>query len=88
MELKILEKKKGRLVFELANANHTLCNALRDELWNDKQVTVATYAVRHPLTSTPRFILETAGEPMKALQEASKRLQKKNKELEKAFAGL
>ena len=46
MELNFLEKKKDRLVFEIPGADHTLCNALKDELWNDKGVTVATYAIR------------------------------------------
>lgn len=89
MELNILEKKKNRLVFELKGADHTLCSALRDELWNDKDVKAATYAIEHPLTATPRFIVETGTQdPIKAIQDASKRLQKANKDLQASLAKL
>jgi len=87
MELNILESKKGRLVFELHGADHTLCNALRDALWNDKTVTAATYAIEHPLKAIPKFIVE-ATDPLKALTTASQRLQKTNKELQAAAAKL
>lgn len=81
MELIILEEKKGRLVFELTGADHTLANMLKDELWNDKSVTVATYAIEHPLKPVPRFIVES-DDPKKSLLDASARLQKKNKDVQ------
>lgn len=81
MEMNILEEKKGRLVFELTGADHTVANMLKDELWNDKTVTVATYAIEHPMKSVPRFIVES-DDPKKSLLEASSRLQKKNKEVQ------
>lgn len=87
MELTILENKKGRMVFELHGADHTICNALRDELWNDKTVTVATYAIEHPLKAIPKFIVE-ATDPLKAVGAASQRLQKTNKELQASIAKL
>ena len=85
MELNILENKKGRLVFELRDADNTVCNALKDELWNDKTVTVATYSIEHPLKAIPKFIVEAA-DPLKALAAASQRLQKTNKALQTAVA--
>lgn len=89
MELVVLEKKKGRLVFELSGADHTLCNALKDELWNDKDVTVATYSIEHPLTAKPRFIIETEKEDAAAaLLEASKRLQRRSKDFASAISKL
>jgi DNA-directed RNA polymerase subunit L len=84
MELNILEEKKGRLVFELHGADHTVANVLKDELWNDKNVTVASYAIEHPMKPVPKFIVEAA-DPKKALAEASKRLQKKNKDMQAAL---
>lgn len=87
MEIIVLEKKKDRLVFEIKGADHTLCNALKDELWNDKDVTAATYAIDHPMKGIPEFILETkANDPVKALQAAIVRLQKQNKELLAVFS--
>ena len=83
MELNILEDKKKRLVFELKGEDHTLCNALRDELWNDKSVKVSAYNIHHPLVGTPKFIIETDGtkQPKKALKDAIARLKQKNSDL-------
>jgi len=87
MEMNILEEKKGRLVFELEGVDHTFCNALKDELWNDKTVSISTYAIEHPLKPKPKFVLE-ANEPKKSLKEASVRLQKKHKELQTSIKKL
>jgi DNA-directed RNA polymerase subunit L len=82
MEINVLEDKKKRMVFELKGEGHTLCNALREELWNDKDVTVAAYNIDHPLIGLPRFIVETSDkEPKVALKDAISRLKKKNSEL-------
>ena len=83
MEVKIIEDKKKRLVFDLKGEDHTLCNALREELWNDKSITVSAYNISHPLVGIPRFIVETDGkkQPKKALKDAIKRLKKKNSEI-------
>lgn len=89
MELKVLEKKKNRLVFEIKGADHTLCNSLKDELWNDKDVSVAAYNIGHPMKAIPKFILETKkNDPVKTVHAAVSRLQKQNKELKTAFAKL
>jgi DNA-directed RNA polymerase subunit L len=82
MEINVLEDKKKRLVFELKGEGHTLCNVLRDELWNDKSVKVSAYNIAHPLVGIPKFIIETDGKaPKKALKDAIARLKKKNSDL-------
>ncbi len=87
MELNLLEKKKQRLVFELPGADHTLCNALKQELWNDEEVTAATYAVKHPLKPTPRMVLETKQQEATAvLAAAIGRLKKEYKSVGTALA--
>jgi DNA-directed RNA polymerase subunit L len=88
MEINILEEKSKKLVFELKGENHTLCNALREELWNDKAVTVSAYNISHPLVGVPKFIIETDGEkePKKALKDAIARLKKKNADLAKQLS--
>ena len=80
MEINVLEDKKKRMVFELNGEGHTLCNALREELWNDKDVTVAAYNIDHPLIGVPKFIIESE-DPKKSLKDAISRLKKKNSEL-------
>jgi DNA-directed RNA polymerase subunit L len=79
MELKVIEKGKKRLVFDLVGADHTFSGALKKELWNDKSIKVSAYNIEHPLIGIPRFIVETdEKDPGKALLDAVKRLEKKN----------
>ncbi len=81
MELKVVEEKKGKFIFELPGADYGLVGAIRKELWNDEATKAAGYSVEHPLIGVPRFLLETSGEePRKVLRSAIKRLKK---ELEK-----
>ncbi len=89
MEINIIEDKKKRLVFELKGEGHTLCNALREELWNDKSVTISAYNISHPLVGIPTFIIETSSKsPKKALKNAITRLKKKNSTLLKKVKSL
>ena len=78
MEIKILDDKKNKLIFEVKGADHTLCNALKTELWNDKHIKIATYSIRHPQISMPQMVVETDGEesPKSALLSAVERLHK------------
>jgi DNA-directed RNA polymerase subunit L len=82
MNVKILEDKKKRLVFELEGSDHGFCNALKQELWNDSAVTIASYTIEHPLVGVPRFIVETNAEkePKAVLKGAIARLRKNAEE--------
>ena len=88
MEIKILDDKKSKLMIEVKGADHTLCNALKAELYNDKHVKIATYSIRHPQISVPQIIVETDGEesPRNALINAVERLHKTNAKFKKEFA--
>ena len=87
MKLKIIEDKKNKLIFELVGETHTFCNALKQELWNDKHIKVASYNIAHPLVGVPKFVIETDGseKPKKALTEAAKRLKKVSDKFKTAF---
>lgn len=87
MDIKIIENTKNRLVFEIPGANHTLCNSLKTELLTDKDVEIATYAIRHPLIGIPKMIIETKGAttPKKVLDKAVSSLKDKNKEFMDLF---
>jgi DNA-directed RNA polymerase subunit L len=91
MELEIKEQSRNRLVLELKGGDVTLANALRQELWNDKDIKNAGTHVPHPLVGIPRLIVETNGKksPKQALQSAVQRLRKMSdklgKEASKAF---
>lgn len=87
MQINILEQTKSRLVFEIPGEDHTLCNALKRELWNDKSVKAAGYSVDHPSIGTPKMVVETSGEnPKDAVLDAIKRLKKETDKLRKAAA--
>lgn len=87
MEIKILDDKKNKFIIEIKGVDHTLCNAIKTELWNDKHVKIATYSIRHPQISLPQLIVETDGEesPRNALINAVERLHKTNAKFKKEF---
>jgi len=86
MEIKIVEDKKTRLVFDVEGESNTLPGALRLELLNDSHVKATGYNHDHPLIETARIVVETdtSEEPRKAVSGAIKRLQK---EIEKLKEG-
>ena len=79
MELKVIDGKKNRLVFEIKGVDHTLCNLLTKELNNDKNVKLSTYRLAHPLVGNPEVIVETDGVPPKnVIMSAIQRIKKGN----------
>ncbi|KYK26158.1 hypothetical protein AYK26_00895 [Euryarchaeota archaeon SM23-78] len=87
MELKVHEHTKKRMVFEFIGADHTFCNALKKELWNDSTVRAAAYKIEHPLIGIPKFIVETNGQKdaKAVLKTAATRLKKHNKDFLSLF---
>ncbi len=80
MEIKFLEKKPKRVVFQLIGTNHTFCNSLKETLHEVPGVTIATYAIEHPQIGIPKFVVETkSGTPQDALKKAITLLLKENK---------
>lgn len=75
--MNVIEEKKGKLVFELIGASHTLCNLLKKEMWEDKNVKSVGYTIKHPLIGKPEFIVETTGDdPKKVVMRACQKLKK------------
>lgn len=90
MEIKVLEETKNRMVFEIPGESHTLCNALKNELWKDAHVKLATYSIKHPLIGIPKMIVETDSEttPRKALAKAAKALKERVSDFKTSFSKL
>jgi len=88
MKISVMEDKKSKFIFELEGMGHTFLNALKTELWNDEHIKIATYTVRHPIISKPKFVLETDGNstPRAALLSAISRLKKASDKLKKDLA--
>jgi len=86
MEIQILEETKRRIKIELPGEDHTFCNILKNELWNDSSVHIAGYNIDHPLVGSPVIIVETTtGKSAKdALFAAVKRIKKTNSTFLKA----
>ena len=88
MEIKILDDKKNRIAIEIKGVDHTVGNAIKTELRNDKHIKIATYSIRHPQISIPQMVVETDGEesPRNALINAVERLHKINAKFKKEFS--
>lgn len=78
MEVKILEDKKNKTIFELKNTSYTLGSVIKKELWSDDHVKSAGFYIKHPLVSTPQMLIETDGKKTakQALIDACQRLKK------------
>lgn len=84
MEISILEEGKGSLEIEIKGEDHTLCNVLRDELWNHK-VEISAYNIEHPLVSEPTLMVQGTGDLKKKFVSASNSLRKLFKEIKDNF---
>lgn len=76
LKVKILRSTDDLIEMELEGEDHTLCNALCKELFNDKSIVFASYHIDHPLVGKPILYVQTDGSksPIEAIIEASKRL--------------
>mgnify|MGYP001614210734 CR=1 FL=1 len=83
MEISVLEESKGRLEIEITGEDHTLCNALRDELSNN--VENAAYNIEHPLISNPTMFVEGEGDLRKKFVSSTDSLRKLFKEVKDNF---
>lgn len=81
MEIKILEETNNKIKLEIKGEDHSLCNALRNELWHHRNTELAGYSIEHPLVSDPIIVVE-AEKPRKTLLKSTHSLAKKFKELQ------
>ncbi len=87
MKIEFLKNEKNKIELKIIGEDHTLCNILRRELWNDNDVDVAAYTIDHPLVSDPIMLVETKkSDPKKALLNAADSLKKQIEELKKSFS--
>ena len=85
MDVKYIEDKKDLIVVEFTDADQTIPNMLRDELWNDKNVDYAAFEQKHPYIANPRLVVKSK-DPKKSLKDAISRSLKNIDELKKAFS--
>lgn len=85
MEINLIEDKKHKIVIELFAEDHSLPNALREELNNVEGVKIAAYNIKHPMIANPVLIIETdqKTDAKEALNQAISNLESMNKSLQK-----
>ncbi len=72
MELTILNKTDYEINIKVAGETHTLLNALKTALLNNKHVEIATYDFEHPTISDPVIFVRTDGaDPIEVIKKAS-----------------
>ena len=85
MELNVLKDEKDKLTIQVGNDFATIASAIKNELWNDPKIKVATVTKKHPLVSKPEIIIEGTN-PRMMLKDAVKRVKKNIDNLKKDFA--
>jgi DNA-directed RNA polymerase subunit L len=74
-KMKVIKDTKNELEIEIAGETHTLCNALRRTLMEDKDVQSAAYSIDHPIVGEPVLYIK-AKNPKKSLKKAAETIKK------------
>ncbi len=86
MDLTIVNKTENEISIKVAGETHTLLNALKTALLNNKHVEIATYDIKHPTISDPVLFVRTDGaDPIGVIKKASGELVKECDEFIKLF---
>jgi len=86
MEIKVVKKNEKTLVIETPEETSTLTNLLRENLWQDKNVSEAAHIKEHPYLSNPKILVTTSrGSPQTALEKAAERISDQAKEFKEEF---
>ena len=84
MEIKVLQETKTRMEFMIYGEEHSFANLLKDVLYYDNKVKLASYSIDHPLKREIRFYLETKDiNPRDALKKATATIKKFTSKLKK-----
>jgi DNA-directed RNA polymerase subunit L len=88
METEVLKDEKHELQVKFSEIDHGFLNLIKEAVWQQSGVEIASFRVEHPEVGEPVFILKTKGKEAKkvwnsALELISEQLDKLNKELKK-----
>lgn len=88
MEISVLNEDSNNISLEIKGEGHTLCNLLRQELWN-LGVASCGYNLKHPIISSPVLNVEVSkGKPRKIIVSSVEEIKKKIKVLRNEFKKL
>lgn len=86
MDIRVVKKEDEKLLLEIPGETFTLTNTLREELWNDSNVSEAAEIKEHPYLAEPKiWVVVKRGSPVTALEKACERIEKKAEEFRKKF---
>ncbi len=86
MEVTIVNKTDNDIYIKIAGETHTLLNALKTALLNNKHVEIATYDIEHPTISDPVLFVRTDGaDPIEVIKKASREVIKECDEFIELF---
>ena len=84
--MKVIKEDEKTTFLEIPGETYTLTNTLREELWNDKNVSEASDIKEHPYLAQPKvFVKVSKGSPRTALEKAAERVAEKAKEFREEF---
>ncbi|EQD68555.1 DNA-directed RNA polymerase subunit L [mine drainage metagenome] len=76
-KIRIIEKDKTSITFEVLNYDNTLLRPLVEELLKDEQVEESNYYIKHPVIDNPRvYVKVKSGKPQAAIKRSINRLTK------------
>ena len=86
MEIVVVESTKNRLRFQIVGKTHTLANLITKKLWNDDDISVSGYNLKHPQTANVELLIETTKkDPKKVLLDTLAKIKKESTEFKTAF---
>jgi DNA-directed RNA polymerase subunit L len=88
MEYEILKEETHEMQIQFSEIDHGFLNMIKEAVWQQSGVEMASFRIEHPEVSKPLFILKTKGKDAKkiwnsALAAIDEQLEKLSKELKK-----
>ena len=86
MEIVVIESTKNRFRFQLVGQTYTLANLIAKKLWEDDDVTISGFNLKHPQISNIELLIETQKkDAKKVLLDTLAKIKKEGTEFKVAF---
>lgn len=82
--MKILKEESDRMIVEITNETHTICNILRKRLMSQEEVKAAAYDITHPLVGQPEFEVYSDN-PKESIKTASEHIKEEANDFKEAL---
>lgn len=82
--MKVLKEEPGRMIVEITDETHTICNILRKRLMSQDEVKAAAYDITHPLVGQPEFEVYS-DDPRESIKTASEEIKNEAADFKEAL---